>query len=79
VLDGDVAAGVAAGADRRLLVEVPDPLGEAEAGRGERADRADVDDAGREVVVERLASEVPISARAPRLKKPSSPSARSPR
>src|SRR5690606_21003393 len=31
---------------------VPDPLGEAEAGRGQRADRADVDDAGRQRVVE---------------------------
>src|SRR5690606_27939939 len=52
VLERDVAPDVAAGTDRRLLVEVPYPLDEAEAGRGQRADRADVDDAGRQRVVE---------------------------
>ena len=51
VLDGDVAPHLAAGAERRLLVEVPDALGEAEAGRGQGAHRADVDHAGGEVVV----------------------------
>src|SRR5262249_11654017 len=50
-----VAAHLAAGAQRRLLVEVEDALGEAEAGRGERTHRADVHDAGGKLVVELLA------------------------
>src|SRR5204863_194303 len=57
VLERDVAADVTAGAERRLLVEVPDALGEAELRRGQSAHRADVDDAGRKLVVERLAGE----------------------
>ena len=74
VLDRDVAAHVAAGADRRLLVEVEDALGEAEAGGGERADRADVHDAGRQRVVQLACpGRCRSRSRAPRLKKPSSP------
>src|SRR4029077_3549491 len=54
VLHRDVAPHLAAGADRRLLVEVPDALGEAEAGRGQGADRADVHHAGGERIVQLL-------------------------
>ena len=57
VLHGDVAAHLAAGAERRLLVEVPDALGEAEAGRGQGAHRADVHHAGGERVGQLLARE----------------------
>src|SRR5258706_2746566 len=57
LLHGDVATDLAAGADRRLLVEVPDALGEAEASRGEGAHRADVHDAGGERIVQLLAGE----------------------
>src|SRR6185369_11019823 len=57
VLDRDVAPHLTAGAERRLLVEVEDAFGEAEAGGGQGAHRADVDHTGGEVVVERLAGE----------------------
>src|SRR5215467_1823107 len=52
LFDADVAAGAATGADRRGFVQVPDPHFEAKIAIRQRAHRADIDNVGRERIVE---------------------------
>src|SRR5215471_15175315 len=52
LFDADVAAGAATGADRRGFVQVPDPHFEAKIAIRQRAHRADIDNIGRERIVE---------------------------
>ena len=54
-LDADIAAGAAAGTDRRRLLQIPDANFETEIAIRERAHGADVDDVGRKRVIENRA------------------------
>src|SRR4029434_4700071 len=51
-LDANIAAGAAAGTDRRGLIKIPNPDFETKIAVGERADRTDIDDVGRQRIVE---------------------------
>ena len=51
-LDTDIAAGAAAGANRRRFLQIPNPDLEAKIAIGQRADRANVDDVRRQRIIQ---------------------------